>query len=236
MELYPLLPRIVRQMDAQASQQDGMSTDETFWQKVLSSYEAEATDLAALVVALRDLMTASECPEALLPRLARFLGAVLDSGWDVDSKRLVLQSTVHLFQCSGQRLSWTAYLNLLSYPEAGPVELWKEVIHETFNYSDNEYESLPYHAARIQVRRPDGSSVFLSDSERDVLDNFRPIHVRHASEGARVLQENSAVAAPISDGMAAQAGMSIDESLTLAADDGLLITLMCVRQCEIGYG
>lgn len=235
MELYPLLPGIVRQTDAQASQQMGVSVDETFWQKVLAGTEAEAGALASLITGLRDFASASNCPETALALLAQFLGAVLYSGWSTESKRFVLQSAMQLAQCSGRQLSWKAYLNLMGHPGALPVELWKENVYETFSYSntDDYYGSLPYHAARVTVRNPDDSVVFLTDAEQTALDHFRPIHVLRKCEGAQVLAATDSNDFPPEDAIGTEATLSLTDALGDASDDGLLITLTCVRQGEI---
>lgn len=235
MDLYALLPAGIRYQDRLASGVVGLDTEETTLQKILYAVEQEADTQEELTEGLRDLLDADNCREEFLPLLSRFLGVSFFSSWPEGRQRLFVKSLVKLYHDSGQMLSWRALLNMIGYDGATPWELWKQEIYEDFDYcrygADEGDYYCQYHAARIDVDSKTGSRLneTLTDDERALLDNFRPIHVLIRGYGLMVGTETTSLNNMDSDVASGTAALELSEDMASASDTCLVI---CETRCE----
>lgn len=114
MDLYGLLPNIIRQRDREASSKVSFSdATETFFQKVFYGFEQEAGITSQQIHDITTLLSAQQCPAAYLSLLGRYLGSTGLSTWSEARKRLFYQDLIHLYKTSGQQLSWKALFTLM---------------------------------------------------------------------------------------------------------------------------
>jgi phage tail P2-like protein len=189
MQLYRLLPGIIREKDRLGSGVTDEASEETVLQKILYAIEQEGDVTQELISGLRGLLDPDSCPVGYLPLLEYLLGSRWPASWPENRRRLAIASVVELYHHSGQRLSWVAVLSLLGNIGFFPWELWKEEIYETTHYSrygggeDGYYGG--YHAARVDIT--DGNAdLSLTDSEWALIETFRPIHVLLRRRGIEI--------------------------------------------------
>lgn len=234
MDLYGLLPAGVRYYDRFASQKVLLDSGETTLQKILYALEQEADVTDGLIDGLRDLLNPETCRVEFLPHLTRFLGIGFFSYWPEGRKRLFVSALGKLYHISGQKESWKAVLNILSYSGAYPLELWKEQVYEDYEYSryggGSGYYYL-YHAARVDVLSKSGATLnqTLSAEEKALLDNFRPIHVLIRPNSLLVSDSTDSVQDLDSDNVSPLAALSVEEALDGASD---VCAVLCETRCE----
>lgn len=183
MDLYDLLPEIIRLRDLQTS--DDGTPERSIVRRVIEALQAELDVLKGEIEAVSVLQDVDACPVAYLPLLAAVLGASFPATWPEGRIRLFLSSAVQLFHASGMRLSWEAMLRLLGHAGYYPWELWKEELYEDFDYALTEdYGNLP--AARVDLRDADGTYMEPTAEVEKYLEQFRPIHVLIRKHGHRI--------------------------------------------------
>ena len=101
MELYNLLPEIIRRKDQGTK---GAGSAETVLERIFYAFETDVGTSKDLVDGLRDLFDISNCPKQYLPLLQRFLGSSWPGEWGQQKIRKVLKGLVKLYHTSGQRL------------------------------------------------------------------------------------------------------------------------------------
>ena len=233
MDLYGLLPASVRYYDRFASHQVSIDTGETTLQKILYAFDQEFDVSDNLIKGLKDLLSAETCRIDLLPHLTRFLGVGFFSFWPEGRRRLFVSALAKLYHMGGQKQSWKALLNIMSYSGAYPLQLWKEEVYEDFEYSryggGSGYYYL-FHAARVDVLSKTGATLngLLSSDELALLDHFRPIHVLIRAHGIVTSFVDSAQDLA-GDDVAPSAALRLDESLYSASDT---CTVFCEAHCE----
>jgi len=236
MDLYRLLPEIIRARDRLASGV-GLNLDdqETILQKIFYALEEECDTTDDLTIGLSDLYNFDTCPPQYFPLLELFLGTQWPADWSEERRRLVLSAIVKLYHTSGQRLSWVAVLNLFGHTGFFPWELWKETIYEDFDYSlygaDDGSYYYQYHAARIDVRNVNRTLLSLTDEERQILEYFRPIHVLFRQEGINIPPMASTCKNQSSDTFEGDAGYALEEELSLVTDEFSIVE-SCRARCE----
>lgn len=235
MDLYGLLPAIVRFKDRLASGIVGQNPAESLLQKFFYALEQEGETTEGLIDGLRDFVEAESCPAEYLPLLEGLLGSEWPASWPESRQRLAIAALVKLYHNSGQRLSWRAVLNLLQHVDFFPWELWKEEVYEDFDYclygTDAGDYYCPYHAARVDIRKADETYRTLIDAEKALLETFRPIHV--LIREIPVLEEivETDVTSSVSSSEAFEAGLVVEDELS-DASDSYSIAVSCVASCE----
>jgi len=235
MQLYRLLPAIVRERDRLGSGVTDELSEETVLQKIFYAIEQEGGTTEQLTEGLRELLDPASCPVLYLPLLEFLLGSRWPAIWPESRRRLAIASVVKLYHHSGQRLSWVGVLNLLDNVGFFPWELWKESIYETTHYSRygggvDGYYGL-YHAARVDLT--DGTTdLALTEAQWDLIEIFRPIHVLLRRQGLAIddIDPDSAVDLD-SDVVVGTPTLGVTEMLS-EADDLMSMTIICVATCE----
>jgi len=235
MDLYSLLPSIIREKDRLGSGV-GYSTEETILQKFFYALEQDSETTADLVTDLAQLLDPDSCPKEYFPYLEYFLGSNWPAAWSEDKKRMVLRSLVKLYHHSGQELSWTSVLNMLSYSGFFPWELWKGSVFEDFDYflygnGDDYYGT--YHAARIDIRDSDETYKVLTQEERTLIGYFRPIHVLFRDRGKRILDGEDTATVSLSESVSLGARHGFTD-VFVEAEDTFSVDVSCIATCEIG--
>lgn len=154
MNLYELLPAIIRYKDGVASGNVGLSANDGIVKKIVDSIEEEAQTSADLVAGLKDLISIEEADEQYLPHIARSLGTGFAASWSADRRRLFLRALMLFYFQSGQHQVWKALLRFSGYPGVEITELWKNEIYSKGEYSitqDEDYYTNDYHAARVDL-------------------------------------------------------------------------------------
>jgi len=236
MDLYRLLPEIVRAKDRLASGV-GLNLDdqETILQKIFYLLEQECDTTDELREGLKELYSFETCPVEYFPLLERFLGTQWPAEWPEERRRLVLSAIVKLYHTSGQRLSWVAVLNLFGHTGFFPWELWKETIYEDFDYSlygedDGDYY-YQYHAARIDIRNVNRTLLALTTEERNMIEYFRPIHVLFRQEGVNMPSLADTCLGQSADVCSGIAGNALSDELALVVDEFSVVE-SCMARCE----
>jgi len=236
MDLYKLLPSVIRFKDRLGSAVGSSSSEETVLQKFLYALEQDCDDTDNLIDGLSDLYHPETCPVEYLPLLENMLGSTWPGDWPESRRRLVVSAIVKLYHHSGQRLSWVSILNLLGYSGFFPWELWKSTVYENFDYSlyggDDGYYGV-YHAARVDIRNSSETLKQLTDFEQSLLETFRPIHVLIRQEGERIMSQEDIVGKSVQGSFQGEAKTIFEEQLVEGFDE-LSLIITCVALCEIG--
>jgi len=227
-DLYSLLPAVVRYYDRYSSGIVGLDTTETTLQKVVYAMSQETAVSEALIVELQTLLDADNVRVQFLYLISKFLGVKFFGAWPEDKQRLFVKSLEKLYKASGQKKCWKAILNFIGYNGAQPYELWKEDIYEDFEYfrSSGQYYG-GYHAARVDVDALSGSLLndLLTEQELELLDNFRPIHVLIRKDGELVDKADTLVQID-QDDFSGGSSLLVEETLNSVSDT-------CIKACEL---
>jgi hypothetical protein len=229
MDLYGLLPAVVRYFDRYSSGITGLDATETTLQKIVYAIEQETDVSNNLVVELQTLFDADNVREQFLNLIGKFLGCNFFGSWPEDKRRLFAKALIKLYHSSGQKECWKAVLNFLGYNGAVPYELWKDTVYEDFDYFRNEGDYYGvYHAARIDVDSKSGGLLneFLSEEDIKLLDNFRPIHVLIQKQGEFVCEKDDTLIQVDQDDFSANSELQIEEVLDDVSDT-------CTKSCEL---
>lgn len=233
MELYRLLPSVIKELDRRASSIVSLQTDEPFWKKALYMLEQDCTDLESLISGLEDLFKADLCDSSILTHISEFLGSIPPGFWSEERKRMFLTETVKLYKIGGTVTCWKSLLGLLGYSESVVYELWKDEVYATTGY---DAVSGSYMAARVDLSAVGsiiGPNTF-SEIQRLLFDRFRPVHVLVRQTCITNEYEDYPADEAEEDGPHGAAGLGILEEPEDASDVSMYVSVECVRMCEVG--
>lgn len=142
LDLYSLLPATIRSRDAESGY---------VFRDVVYALEQESDSISVLIDGVKDFLSVRNCPSAYL----YFLGQMLDTGtfadWSDEKKRVFLLGVVYLYHIKSTRPSLESILFTFG-SDFRPIELWKSILHERFDYSEEQDYTHAIRAARIQYR------------------------------------------------------------------------------------
>lgn len=233
MDLYSLLPSIVRYKDRLGSG-TGYSNQETIIQKVFYAIEQECDTTSNLIEGLKQLVDPETCPTSYLPLLQAFLGSKWPAFWSEEKRRQVIKALGKLYHHSGQRLSWVSVLNLFGLLGYFPWELWKGEIYEDVDYvlyGGGSYYGL-FHAARVDIRKTDETLIELTELQKELIENFRPIHVLIRKDGEHALDEQDVSGKAVVEVRNFKCGFTEEEELSLLSDS-FSLSFSCIASCEV---
>ena len=171
-QLYKLLPSIIRLKDSLAS-----AGDEGNLEKITYALEQEAMRGRDEIAGLTSLVNPDTCPPRYLLYQSLMLGGDMPAGHTVHWRRNYIKSLVKVWKIKGTHPSWRLRITETGH-NANAVELYKDEIYEDDGYfTDPGYYGY-YRAARFDLYV---GGVRLSRSESEAilayLELVRPIHV-----------------------------------------------------------
>ena len=145
MDLYRLLPAIVRFHDEEASGGEVIPV----LRRIVQAIELQGQSTQDDIAGLADILDIDVCDEKFLPYLSFINGERPFSDWPVLKKRMFVGDLAFLYKIKAMPKSLMALLYLFGVIDIGVAELFKTQLHETFDYIRvREYQGL--RAARIE--------------------------------------------------------------------------------------
>ena len=174
-QLYKLLPSIIRLQDSLAS-----AGDEGNLEKITYALEQETDVTTAEIAGLSTLLDSDTCPEDYLLYQSLAFGSRLNSSWDERTKRWFVKNLVWHYKTKGTHPSWHREWNWSLGVDYGITELEKDEVYAVGGYTrDDQGYYTGLRAARFDVDNAGGGRIPVAGATdlAEYIDGVRPIHV-----------------------------------------------------------
>lgn len=148
LELYRYFPSFVKYRDSEAGVD---ANGEAILQKITYVLEKESGAHAELIRRLLYNLDPNNCETRFLDYLAFIFGEKIPGDWSDEKRRWFLRQLPDLLKLKGLHLGFERRAAFAGRLDAHAVELFKSIVNETCDYSDERDAGHIYRAARINI-------------------------------------------------------------------------------------